>query len=119
MEAAYYNMNMNSIDEAIRMIRSGFLEKMKSHIIKIILFGSCARDEYTDDSDIDIAILIDCTRAEAKKYDSDLMDVVTDIAMKTSAIVEYVCIPNDEFEKNKTWYGFFKNIERDGKLIYG
>ena len=38
---------------------------------------------------------------EAKKYDDKLMEIVTEIAMKTQAIVEYICIPVTEYmEKN-------------------
>ena len=112
-------MTQADIDNAIRILTIEFPVKMKDHIREIIMFGSCARNEYTDDSDIDIAILTDCSRIDAKKYDSGLMDVVTDIAMKTNTIVEYICIPYSEFEDKKGWYGFFKNIDREGKVIYG
>ena len=60
-----------------------------------------------------------CSRDDAKKYDNELMDVVTDIAMKSDAIVEYICIPYEEYLEKKEWYGYFKNIERDGLAIYG
>ena len=52
-------------------------------------------------------------------YDSLLMDVVTDIAMETDAIVEYICIPYDEYMSKKNWYGYFENIDKDGITIYG
>ena len=47
------------------------------------------------------------------------MDIVTDIAMVSDAIVEYVCLPIDEFDEKKNWYGYFQNIEREGKVLYG
>ena len=47
------------------------------------------------------------------------MNVVTDIAMNSDAIVEYICLPIDEYNSKKNWYGYFKNIEKDGKVIYG
>ena len=34
-----------------------------------------------DSSDVDIAIITDMDRKAVKKYDSELMDAVTDIAM--------------------------------------
>ena len=66
---------------------------------KIFVYGSCARGDFDEDSDIDVAILTDCDRVEAKKYDDYLMDIVTEIAMKTNAIVEYICIPENEFSE--------------------
>lgn len=83
------------------------------------MYGSCARGDYNQDSDIDIALLTDMDRLEVKRYDSQLMDVVTDIAMNSDAIVQYVCLPIDEYNSKKEWYGYFKNIEKDGKVIYG
>ena len=82
------------------------------------MYGSCARGDYDDDSDIDVCVLTECDRLDAKKYDSSLMDVVTEIAMCTDAIVEYICIPYDEFVSKKNWYGYFKNIEKEGMTIY-
>lgn len=92
---------------------------LKNHIDKIIIYGSCARGDFNDDSDIDIAILTTCDRLEAKKYDDKLMEIVTEIAIKTQAIVEYICIPVTEYMEKKSWYGYFKNIENEGRVIYG
>ena len=50
---------------------------------------------------------------EAKKYDDYLMDIVTDIAMKTNAIVEYICIPENEFSEKKSWHAYYGNIESE------
>lgn len=63
--------------------------------------------------------MTDLDRIEAKKYDVDLMDTVTDIAMKTDAIVEYICIPYSKYETKKDSYGYFKNIEQEGIALYG
>ena len=92
---------------------------MHSDVEKMVMYGSCARGDYTEESDLDIAILTNCSRLEAKKYDDSLMDIVTDIAMDIGTNVQYVCIPKSEFDAKKTWYGYFKNIEKDGVTIYG
>ena len=47
------------------------------------------------------------------------MDIVTNIAMDTNIIVEYTCIPENEFMEKKAWYAYFKNIEKEGRVIYG
>lgn len=43
-------------------------------------------------------------RKAVKKYDSELMDAVTDIAMNSDAVVEYICLPVDEYNDKKGWY---------------
>lgn len=112
-------MRKKDIEYAKKTISNRFPEILKDNVKSIILYGSCARGDFNDDSDIDVAILTDCSRIEAKRYDSLLMDVVTEIAMNTDVVVEYICIPYDEFSSKKSWYGFFGNIEKDGITIYG
>ena len=75
---------------------------------KKFVYGSYARGDFDEDSDIDVAILTDCDRVEAKKYDDYLMDIVTEIAMKTNAIVEYICIPENEFSEKRFFVRDFK-----------
>lgn len=85
---------------------------------KIILYGSYARGDYSEDSDVDIAILTDSDRTENQKYNATLDDIAAQIGYKTTAVVNYVCLPLNEFEEKKSWYPYFANIERDGVLLY-
>lgn len=92
---------------------------MGNDLVKMILYGSCARGDYTEDSDVDIALLTKCNRMEVKKYDEGLDSIATQLAMKYFAIVNFVCLPHDEFIEKKTWYGYFRNIEQEGEVLYG
>lgn len=92
---------------------------MGADLAEMILYGSCARGDYGKDSDIDIALLTKCGRMEAKKYDDGLDTIATQLAMKYFAIVNFVCLPQDEFLEKKAWYGYFQNIEREGEVLYG
>ncbi len=112
-------MTIKDIEYAKKVIAEKFPLILKKDVKKIIMYGSCARKDYGENSDIDIAVLTDCDRVAAKDYDDKLMDVVTDIAMDSDAIVEYVCIPYNEFEAKKSWYLYFKNINAEGEVLYG
>lgn len=92
---------------------------MKEDLIEIVLYGSCARGDYTEDSDIDIALITKSNRIEAQKYAGDLAAIATEFAIKYFAIVNFVCLPHKEFIEKKNWYAYFKNIEREGELLYG
>lgn len=85
----------------------------------VILYGSCARGDFAEDSDVDIALLTRCNRKEGKKYDDGLDVIATKLAMKYFAVVNFVCLPEDEFLEKKAWYGYFQNIEREGEILYG
>lgn len=92
---------------------------MGMDLAEVILYGSCARGDYTDDSDIDIALLINCNRMEAKKYDDALAEISAKLAMKYFAVVNFASLPYDEFLEKRAWYGYFRNIDIEGEVLYG
>ena len=110
----------NDIIEKIKtetpdMIRA-FMEK---DLVKIILYGSCARGDYKKHSDVDIALLIKGNRTDAWKYSDKIDEVATELALKYFAVVNFVLLPYEEFEEKKNWYGYFKNIAKEGIKLYG
>lgn len=94
-------------------------ELLKEDLISIILYGSCAWGDYSEDSDIDIALIIKSDRLTAQKYNSGLASIATELAMKYFAIVNFVCIPYEEYLEKKSWYAYFWNIETEGEVLFG
>lgn len=94
-------------------------ELLKEDLVGIVLYGSCARGDYTEDSDVDIALFTKCDRMEAQRYNGGLAGIAAELAMKYFAIVNFVCLPYKEFTEKKDWYAYFKNIEREGAVLYG
>lgn len=41
------------------------------------------------------------------------------VVVKYFTVVNFVLLPYEEFEKKKSWYGYFKNIDREGIKLYG
>ena len=117
-------MNTLALDNSIiDAVKAEITEKVKilmnDDLLEVILYGSCARGDYTEDSDIDIALIVKCSRTEAKKYDDDLAKVATEFAMKYFAVVNFVSLPHDEFVEKRKWYGYFRNISVEGEVLYG
>lgn len=108
-------------DEIINKVKQEVIDSVKAlmgaDLVEVILYGSCARGDYTEDSDIDIALLTRCDRMEVKKYDAGLAEVGTELAMKYFAVVNFVCLPYQEFSEKRTWYAYFHNIENEGVVL--
>ncbi len=102
-------------NEATDMIK----RVMGKDLIRVVLYGSCARGDYTQDSDIDIALITACDRLEVKKYNSIIAEISTQLAVKYFSIVNFVCLPYAEFMQKKSWYLFFQNIDSEGEVLYG
>ena len=93
-------------------------EFMKNDLVKMILYGSCARGDFKECSDVDIAILTKGSRTDSWKYNDKIDEVATELALKYFAIVNFVLLPYSEFEEKKSWYGYFKNIDKEGIKLY-
>ncbi len=85
----------------------------------MILYGSCARGDFKGYSDIDIALLTTESRTDTWKYTDKIDEVATELALKYFAIVNFVLLTYSEFEEKKNWYGYFKNIDKEGIKLYG
>ncbi len=81
----------------------------------IILYGSVARDEARDDSDVDIAILVDSD--EEGMYDR-ILDVVVNIELKYNLVISVVLIEMDRFKKWGDVLPFYKNIKKEGITLW-
>ena len=103
-------LNEGIIEKIKTEVVSRICELMGEDIVEIILYGSCARGDYSDDSDIDIALLTRSDRMKAKKYNNGLAAIATDMAMKYFAVVNFVCLPFDEYMEKVSWYEYFRNI---------
>lgn len=112
-------MNKQLLDNVIMEFTQMIQERIGRDIIQCRLFGSCARGDFDEYSDIDIVLLTECGREESEQYTDVLLDIVTDLAMKYFVVVNALCVPFKEYEEKKSWYDFFVNIEREGQIIYG
>ena len=95
-------------------------EKMNSVPIKhAVLFGSCARGDWNQESDMDIAVLLDVPINEIRKYDDAFCLEGVKVEMKyVSALVNFLSVSYEDFEKNKKWNPLYQNILKEGKVIY-
>ena len=86
-------------------------------LIDVILFGSYARGDYDEESDIDIAVIIKEERKDLEKYHRALTDEMTNQTMNNDVIVSFVDIPQTDFEKYKDVLPFYKKICNEGVRI--
>jgi predicted nucleotidyltransferase len=93
-------------------------ENLEDDMLECRLYGSCARGDYSEESDIDILVLTRCNRIEMKKYNHILGCISADICIKYEEVVNFLCVPYEEYYKKRTWYGLFQNIERDGEIVW-
>ena len=63
----------------------------------VILYGSVARGTATEESDIDIMVLVDGTAQELRTFEDQLSDVSTDISIKYFKVFSIIDISYQEY----------------------
>lgn len=94
----------------------GILRILENRLEKIVLYGSVARGSDTEESDIDIALVMH------GKLDSDtedkLSDFVVDMNLKYDKVFSVIDIDADHF---RTWLEvlpFYQSVEREGIVLW-
>lgn len=102
---------LNSILRDIsKHVRTLFADRLSS----AVLFGSYARGDFDADSDIDVALLVDCSREELRAYQDPLAKLTTDLSLEYGQLVSFICIPYAEYIKWLPALPFYQSIEREG-----
>ncbi len=101
---------MNYITE-IRNIFGG-------HLQEVILFGSYARGDFRNDSDIDIMILVDLDDMAAKEYQDQVCDETYDFNLENQVDIRPIIKNETHFRKWVNVYPFYSNVNREGVKIF-
>jgi len=82
------------------------------------LFGSYARGDYNNDSDIDVMVILDMSEEEIRKSLFSVCRIASDLDLEYNTHIIPVLQSMQEYELHKETYGFFRNVEREGVSQY-
>ena len=83
---------------------------------RVILYGSVARGSQTDESDVDVAVLL--KSGATKEMYEQLIDLVVDLELESGRALSVVRIDYDKFQEWKDVMPFYKNIQNEGILVW-
>ena len=116
---------MPNIPENVNNILQEFVNKVQGalgdHLKKIILYGSYARGDYNENSDVDIMILTDFNDKELSDYRDIVSDIAFDIEfdegfhITLSPVIKNI----DKYNKRIDVIPFYMNVQKEGVLING
>ena len=86
-------------------------------IVAIYLYGSYARGNYTDESDIDITAIVKGDRLDLQEKLKQVWDTSADLGLENDVVVSPTVIPYAEYEEYKEILPFYMNIRKEGKRI--
>ncbi len=94
-------------------------ELLGDKLIKVVLYGSYARGDFNSQSDIDIALISKVPENRSHIYNESIGKIMTDLSLKYGLLVTFVIIREETFEVYKDILPFYRNILREGEVLYG
>lgn len=108
---------------AKREIIMSFARKVRrilgKNLKQVILYGSYARGDYTEDSDIDIMVLTTLTDKEIEQIETEIYDLAFDYLMDYGVDISVVIKNEEQFNY---WLGalpFYDNVRKEGIVLNG
>ena len=86
---------------------------------RIILYGSYARGDNTEESDIDIMIVLNCDTNELKRLRSLTTDMASNISLEQDVLISILLRDQKHFEDNLDFLPLYQNIAKEGIAVYG
>ena len=103
----------------LQKVKSASVQLYEKQLNKIILYGSYARGDYTDESDIDIMIVLNCGPDEIKKLRKQTAEMTSDISLEQEVLLSVLLRDKKHFEDNLAFLPFYKHILKEGVMVYG
>ena len=116
-------MEKQKIYSNISPILNDFINKIKillgDRLKKVILYGSYARGDYNDLSDIDIMILTDFSNKEIEEYRDKISDIAFNMELDTGFIFSPIIKNIDLFNMRTSYIPFYQNVKQEGVVLVG
>lgn len=89
-------------------------ELLGSRLSKVILYGSYARGDYRENSDVDVMLLVKMNDDEIKNSISEIYDLAYDIELEREVHISVVMKNEEQFEYWEDTLPFYRNVRREG-----
>ncbi|MCD7855733.1 MAG: nucleotidyltransferase domain-containing protein [Clostridiales bacterium] len=111
--------SQSTLNNILKEINKAYKSVYGKALKKVILYGSYARGDFNDTSDIDLAAIVEGDRADLQKKLNSVWDVSADLELEYEVIISPTVIPLSEFERFKTAMPYYGNIDREGVVVNG
>ena len=94
------DMILNIINEYVASVKKIF----GTYLRKVIVYGSYARGDYNEKSDIDIMFIVTLNENEIHEKFNDVCDIAFEYEMKYGIVISPIIKNNQHFEKQKHFH---------------
>jgi predicted nucleotidyltransferase len=104
------------IEQLLNEVESELKLLFRNKLSEIILYGSYARGDQNNKSDIDVIALVD--EIDLNQYDRQILGLNVDLSIDYDVDLSIVIISRVDFDSNVDIIPLYRNIEKEGISIY-
>ena len=109
--------NSTKPNSLLPVIEKRIRELFGERVLKIILYGSYARGDYNEESDIDIMVIVDDENLEP--YKKKRTELTTYYLDKENILLSIIIEKASIAERYKNHSPFLINVNNEGVVLYG
>lgn len=102
------------MNEVIKEFRTEIEKLYGKRLKKIVLYGSWARKEATEDSDIDVVVVLEGEVIHGREIDR-MIDIITEINLRHNVLIAVYPVSEKDYLTLKS--PLLMNVRREGVLV--
>lgn len=107
----------NQLSILLKKISDIYRSVYGDQLVRVVLYGSYARGDYEDDSDLDIVALVHGDRRTLQEQLKLVWNQTCDLELEYELVLSPAVIPYEEFEQYREDLPYYRNIASEGVSI--
>lgn len=106
---------MEQHSEILQKLVPSLIHIFQQNVYRIILYGSVARGTYTQESDIDIAVIV---KSYTKDMHDSMIDYTVDLELEYDVVLSVLLIDYDKYREWENVMPFYQNVKKEGVILW-
>ena len=106
--------SQTTLNKILKEIRKVYEDVYGDKLVKVLLYGSYARGDYDNESDIDVVGIVRENRIDTQSKIKKIGKVASDLGMENDIYISLTAIPYNESKKYMDYVAYYRNIDNDG-----
>lgn len=109
--------NKTTLDTVLKLTANRLQDIFGDKLKDVILYGSYARGDYDEQSDIDVFALVDMSDLELGRYIPEVASVTSNLDLEYNIVLSVILKDVNHFECWKNVVPFYANVLKEGRKI--